>query len=317
MELLHDLDELLNASGGVRQPVIVTIGAFDGVHVAHRALIAGAVMRARENSIKSVVLSFDPHPDTVIKPDRPMIYLTSLPDKAALISELGVDILVIQPFNDDFRLVSAEGFVDKLLRVADVRQIHVGEDFVFGYKAQGNVVRLREMGHTRGFQVKSLAPLEVGNQVVSSTLIRGLLLEGDVSQAARLLARAHSLRGMVIHGNQRGRTIGFPTANTSIPVAFAIPGNGVYATMTRIPGEAKARPSVTNIGVRPTFDGKERSIETFILDFDDDLYDQVLKVEFIKKLRDERKFSGIDELKSQLANDVESARHALEQGGYI
>jgi riboflavin kinase/FMN adenylyltransferase len=315
VELFHNIEEFNKEAK--KRPVIITIGAFDGVHVAHRALIAGAVMRARELGITAAVLSFDPHPDTVVKPDRKMIYLTSLEDKATLIKEVGTDALIIQPFNDEFRTVTAEGFVDKLLSVMDVREIHVGEDFVFGYKAQGNVVRLREMGHNLGFQVKSLAPLEVGNQVVSSTLIRRLLVEGDVQQAGRFLARYHSLSGVVVHGDQRGRTIGFPTANTAIPVDFAIPGNGVYATMTKIENEEKTRPSVTNIGVRPTFDGKNRTIETFLLDFEGDLYDKVIRVEFVKKLRDERKFSGIQEIREQLARDVENARLALEENGLI
>lgn len=306
------------AKDTARQPMVLTIGAFDGLHVAHQALIAGAVMRSRELGVRAAVLSFDPHPDSVIRPDRPLIYLTDTDDKAALIAEVGADRLIIQPFNLEFARIPAEDFVNRLLELADIKEIHVGEDFVFGHKAQGNVVRLREMGHQKGFQVRSLAPLEVDNAVVSSSRIRSLLLEGDVARAARLLGRAHSLKGVVIHGNERGRLLGFPTANMAIPNRFAVPGNGVYATMTTLLDSEKngpARPSVTNIGTRPTFDNGERSVETFILDWTGDLYDQRIRVEFVQKLRDERKFSGLDEIKAQLARDVAAARSALATAG--
>ena len=315
VERLNSLEELNRLPA--RPGLVLTIGAFDGVHVAHRALISGAVISARERGIGSAVLSFDPHPDTVIRPDQPMIYLTDYSDKADLIAEIGADMLIIQPFTPEFARVPAEDFLNRILELADVKEIHVGEDFVFGYKARGNVVRLREIGHERGFQVKSLAPLEVNNRTVSSSLIRQLLREGDVQQAARFLGRAHSLKGPVIHGNERGRLLGFPTANQAIAANFAVPGNGVYATMTTFlaqPG-ATPRPSVTNIGTRPTFDNGERSVETFVLDWSGDLYDQPIRVEFIQKLRDERKFAGLDEIKAQLARDVEAGRAALKTAG--
>ncbi len=315
MELLQNLEEL--AQNG-RQPMVVTIGAFDGVHVAHRALISGAVMRARELGVQTTVLTFDPHPDSVIHPDRPVIYLTDNEDKAALVAEIGADRLIIQPFTPEFARVTAEDFVNRFLELADIKEIHIGEDFAFGYKAQGNPVRLREMGHTLGFQVRSLAPLEVGSEVVSSSGIRRLLLDGDVTGAGRLLARPHSLKGIVIEGYQRGRLLGFPTANLAVPGRFAVPGNGVYATMTTFLDAGKrgpAHPSVTNIGTRPTFDNGERSVETFVLDWSGDLYGQTIRVEFIEKLRDERKFAGLDEIKAQLTRDVEASRTALQAAG--
>jgi len=307
----------------------LTIGVFDGVHIAHRSLIAGAVMSAREQGAQSVVLSFDPHPDTVVKRNPPpMIYLTDLEDKARLIAEIGVDKLIIQPFTPEFGRITATDFVDRLLQLLNLREIQVGEDFVFGYKAQGNVEWLRQVGYAKGFQVKALAPLEVDQEIVSSTHIRDLLGSGRVDKAARLLGRPYSLKGMVIHGNQRGRLIGFPTANMAIPASFSVPGNGVYATMTTIYGLASEnksesedadknlpQPSVTNVGVRPTFDNGERSVETFILDYSGDLYDRIIRVEFIQKLRDERKFSGIDEIRTQLGHDVEEARQALALAG--
>lgn len=314
MELLRNLDELAGRSP--RPKLVLTIGAFDGVHVAHRALISGAVMAARELGVPAAVLSFDPHPDSVIRPDRPMIYLTDLEDKTALTAEIGADMLIIQSFTPEFARVLAEDFISRLLEVADLKEIHVGEDFVFGYKAQGNVVRLREMGHQHGFQVRSLAPLEVGAETVSSSRIRKLLQEGDVARAGRLLGRAHSLKGLVQHGHERGRLLGFPTANLAVPKHFAVPSHGVYATMTTFLDQASPpRPSVTNIGTRPTFDNGERSVETFVLDWSGDLYDQPIRVEFVQKLRDERKFAGLDEIKAQLARDVEQARAALQAAG--
>lgn len=318
MELLRDLTELA-APGRAREKVVLTIGAFDGVHVAHRALISGAVMSAREQQAKSVVLSFDPHPDTVVKPNHPpMIYLTDLEDKAQLVSEIGADVLIIQPFTPEFARIPAQEFIDLLLKVAHIIEIQVGEDFVFGYKAQGNVSWLRQVGHAHGFHVKALAPLEVDNEIVSSTRIRAMLASGEVDRAARLLNRAYRLKGTVVHAHQRGRLIGFPTANMAIPAQFAVPGNGVYATMTTIygmEGEGQPRRSVTNVGVRPTFDNGERSVETFILDYSGDLYDKTIRVEFIKKLRDERKFSGIEEIRAQLGRDVEQARAILDESG--
>ena len=318
MELLRDLNELA-ATGGAKEKIVLTIGAFDGVHVAHRALISGAVMSAREQNAKSVVLSFDPHPDTVVKPAHPpMIYLTDLEDKAQLISEIGADVLLIQSFTPEFAHVTAQEFLDMLLGAANIVEIQVGEDFVFGHKAQGNVAWLRQAGLAQGFQVKALAPLEVDNETVSSTLIRQMLSAGEVDKAARLLNRAYSLKGVVVHGNHRGRLIGFPTANLAVPPQFAAPGNGVYATMTTIygmEGEGKPRRSVTNVGVRPTFDNGERSVETYILDYTADLYDKIIRVEFIQKLRDERKFSGIEEIRAQLGRDVEQARAILTESG--
>jgi riboflavin kinase/FMN adenylyltransferase len=281
--------------------------------VAHRALIAGAVMRARELGVKAAVVSFDPHPDTVVRPDFPMIYLTSLEDKARLIAELGTDYLIIQPFTQEFRSLASEAFVDWLLNPAEILEIHIGEDFVFGHKAKGNAALLYEMGKSRGFHVHSLAPLEVDNAVVSSTRIRNLLLEGQAAQAARLLTRYHTVRGIVVKGAQRGRLLGFPTANIEVAPDFAIPGNGIYATIATIEaeGEWKPRLSATSIGVRPTFDNGPRSIETFILDFDGDLYGKYLQVEFVAKLRDEEKFSSVEALITQMNLDVEKARQIL------
>jgi riboflavin kinase/FMN adenylyltransferase len=319
VKVLHDLNELA-APGSIREKLVLTIGAFDGVHIAHRALISGAVMSAREQEAQAVVLSFDPHPDTIVRLDHPpMIYMTDLEDKAHLISEIGADKLIIQAFTPEFALITAQTFIDMLLRVAEVIEIHVGEDFVFGHKAQGNVAWLRQAGHRHGFLVRALAPLEVDNEVVSSTRIRQMLSNGAVDAAARLLNRPYSLKGEVVHGNRRGHLIGFPTANLAIPGSFAIPGNGVYATVTTIygvEGEGKPRLSVTNIGVRPTFDNGTRNIETFILDYSAELYDKIVRVEFIKKLRDERKFSGIEAIREQLGHDVENARAVFSETGY-
>jgi riboflavin kinase/FMN adenylyltransferase len=196
----------------------------------------------------------------------------------------------------------------------------VGEDFAFGHKARGNVTFLREIGPKLGFQVKSLAPLEVDGEVVKSSRIRNLLLAGEVDEAARFLGRTHSLKGEVLHGDKRGRLLGFPTANLAIPDLFAVPGNGVYATMTTfLDEEGKARenprPSVTNIGTRPTFDNGVRSVETFVLDWSGDLYGQRIRVEFIKRLREERKFAGIEAIRTQLNLDVENGRAALRAAG--
>lgn len=277
-------------------------------------------MAARERGFMAAVMSFDPHPDSVIFPQRPLLYLTDETDKAAYIEEIGADLLIIQPFTLEFSRTSAEDFITRLTQVADIREIHVGEDFAFGHKARGNVRFLREIGPQLGFQVKSLAPLEVDDQVVKSSRIRNLLLAGEVDEAARFLGRTHSLKGEVLHGDKRGRLLGFPTANLAIPDLFAVPGNGVYATMTTFLDEAgkareNPRPSVTNIGTRPTFDNGVRSVETFVLDWSGDLYGQRIRVEFIQRLREERKFAGIEAIRAQLTLDVENGRAALRAAG--
>lgn len=317
MEFLNNLESLADLN---LPPIVLTIGVFDGVHLGHQALIKGAVDSARAQGFQAVVMSFDPHPDSVIFPNRPLLYLNDLADKAAYIAQTGADVLVIQPFTLEFSRTPAEEFISKLTRVARVKEIHVGEDFAFGHKAKGDVAFLREVGPQLGFTVKSLAPLEVDGEVVKSSRIRNFILEGAVDEAARLLGRAHSLKGEVIHGNERGRLIGFPTANLAVADRFAVPGNGVYATMTTFldeqgqPKEAP-RPSVTNIGTRPTFDNGVRSVETFVLDWSGDLYGQTIRVEFIKRLREERKFAGIDAIRAQLAQDVENGRQALKAAG--
>ncbi|MDB5081248.1 MAG: Riboflavin biosynthesis protein [Chloroflexi bacterium] len=317
VEFLHSLDAL---AGRKRSPLILTIGVFDGVHVAHRALISGAVMAARERALQAAVMSFDPHPDSVIFPDRPLLYLNDLQDKAAYIAEIGVDLLIVQPFTLDFARTPAEDFINKLVSLADIKEIHVGEDFAFGHKARGNVEFLRKIGPELGFEVKSLPPLEIDGEVVKSSRIRNLILEGSVAEAARLLGRAPSLKGEVLHGDQRGRLIGFPTANLAIPDRFAVPVNGVYASVTTFldaQGRPKESPrlSVTNIGTRPTFDNGVRSVETFVLDWSGDLYGQTIRVEFIQRLREERKFAGIEAIRAQLALDVENGRNALKAAG--
>ncbi len=312
LELLHSLEELDCA--GSRPEIVLVIGAFDGVHLAHQALIRGAVARARALDRPALVLSFNPHPDSVVRPDRPMIYLTDLEDKAALIAGLGVDSLIIQPFTFEFSQLTAEEFIELLLSAARLREIHVGTDFVFGHKAQGNVLRLREWGLTNGFEVHVMQELEIDGEPVSSSRIRRMLLEGYVEQAARLLGRRYSLKGQVIHGNARGRLLGFPTANMAVAPDFATPAHGVYASFTTFLDQADEgpHPSITNIGTRPTFDNGVRSVETFVLDWSGVLYGQAIRVEFVQKLRDERKFAGIDEIRAQLELDVAYCRQVLQ-----
>jgi riboflavin kinase/FMN adenylyltransferase len=317
---LEFLDSLESLAGLKLSPLVLTIGVFDGVHLGHRALISGAVMAARERGLQAAVMTFDPHPDSVIFPNRPLLYLNDLADKAAYIAEIGADVLIVQPFTSEFARTPAEDFITRLTQLAAIKEIHVGEDFSFGYKARGNVAFLHEIGPKLGFQVKSLPPLKVDGEVVKSSRIRNLILDGAVDGAARLLGRAHSLKGEVIHGNERGRLIGFPTANMAIPDRFAVPGNGVYATTTTFldnQGREKDRPhsSVTNIGTRPTFDNGVRSVETFVLDWSGDLYGQTIRVEFIQRLREERKFAGIEAIRAQLAQDVENGRQVLKAAG--
>lgn len=295
---------------------IVTIGAYDGVHRGHQAVIAELRQRARAEGLASVVVTFDQHPASVVRPESAPKLLTDLPQKLELLEATGLDGTVVVRFDEARARESAEDFVaEVLVGCAGARGVVVGEDFHFGYNRRGNVAMLRAIGAEGGFDVEPLplVPRDDGvDEPVSSTAIRRALAGGEVDVAARLLGRAHEVRGTVVMGDQRGRTIGFPTANVEVPKAIALPADGVYAGCYVGPG-GDEHPCAINIGRRPTFyEHAEHSLlEAHLLDFDGDLYDQRARVRFVAFLRSERKFEGIDALATQLKRDIEGARAAL------
>jgi riboflavin kinase/FMN adenylyltransferase len=300
-----------SAPGGWGRAV-VTIGVFDGVHRGHQATIGHAVARARGLGVASVVVTFDPHPAEVVRPGSHPAVLSEADRKAELIEALGVDVLCVIPFTQEFSHLSAETFVhDVLVEHLHASAVVVGENFRFGHKAAGDVDLLTRLGRTFGFTVEP-APLVAADEttVFSSTYIRSCVDAGDVAAAAVALGRPHRLEGVVVRGDQRGRELGFPTANLMPSRYAAVPADGVYAAwLVRRRGE-RLRAAVS-IGTNPTFSGRQRRVEAFVLDFDADLYGERLALDFVVRLREMRHYDEVGALVDQIAEDVDRARAAL------
>jgi riboflavin kinase/FMN adenylyltransferase len=296
------------------RPSVVALGSFDGVHLAHQKILALAVERARALSITSVACTFDPHPLQVLQPDRAPFPITTLDERLELIAACGVEETVVVPFTSELSRVEADVFIkDVLLDALRAREVVVGFNHTFGRGARGDARLLETLGPSLGFTARVVPPLTIDGTAVSSSAIRESLRAGDVVQARRFLGRPYSLRGAVLRGAGRGRQLGFPTANLR-PERPIVLATGVYAAHARVlragTDPQPALPSVVNVGYRPTFDN-EYWIEAYLLDFEGDLYSATLELAFVARLRDERKFPGIEALKSQIAQDVESARQAL------
>ncbi len=292
------------------QNSIVTIGVFDGVHKGHQYLIKRLVEEAHSTGRLAVVLTFFPHPDIVLRGLHGRYYLTSAEQKAELLKSLGVDLVVTHPFNDEVRQLRASEFVDQLLSHLKMSALWVGSDFAMGYKREGNVPFLREQGIQKGFSVHEIDLIEAQGGKISSSLIRQAVQEGQMEKARNWLNRAYSVIGEVVHGEKRGRKIGFPTANTSVWDELVLPANGIYAGWARLGDERFM--AMTNVGVRPTFDGKNVTVEPYLLDFDRDIYGHQLEVSFEKLLRPEAKFNSLQELIDQIGRDVEEGKAFLE-----
>jgi riboflavin kinase / FMN adenylyltransferase len=278
------------------RPRRVAVGTFDGVHLGHREVIRGA----------DTVLTFEPHPAAIVSPAGAPRLLTPLQRKAELIAELGVQELVVVPFDREFASRSEESFIDDVL-VSTLRAEHVsvGENFRFGHKAKGDTQRL--LSDDR-FQTRVVPLLEVDGEVVSSSHIRGLVLGGAVEYADKLLGAPFTFSGEVTEGDKRGRTLGFPTANLLPRDGYVVPGHGVYACRART-ADGVVHVAATNVGVRPMFvTGRGELIEAFLVDFDGDLYGTELRVEFLKRLRGEKRFESVEALIEQMGHDVEQAR---------
>ncbi len=281
------------------RPRHVAVGEFDGVHLGHREVIRGA----------DTVLTFEPHPRAVVAPDSAPKLLTSLAVKADLIAGLGVEELVVIPFDGAFAAQSAQAFVDDVLveRLGAVR-VAVGENFRFGHKARGDVALLQSQD---AFETRVVELVETAGEVISSSRIRGLVGAGEVAAANAYLGSPFQLRGTVAHGDKRGRTLGYPTANLVPDPALIHPANGIYACRAAVELDGAWRwwPAATSIGVRPTFvTGRGVLIEAFLLDFDADVYDRELRLVFLERLRGELRFDSVDALVAQMAADVEEAR---------
>ncbi len=311
MKIIQNLHELDNGQAG---PVKLglTIGNFDGVHIGHRQLLKKIKEECLQEGLKFAVVTFVPHPQKILQPEKERFLINSFEMRRQLLSSLGVDYLVEMKFTRDFSTLTAEQFVNTyLLPYPGLKKIYLGYDFAFGANKQGGHDLVREICLPKGIEVEIQPAYEYEGQIVSSTLIRQLLLSGEVNKVQTILSRPYYLEGVVIKGEGRGKKIGFPTANVQVSQDLIVPGKGVYITRTTYKGMTYK--SVTNIGHNPTFkDTEQIHIETNLFDFDLDIYGENLEIEFLKKLRDERKFPTVNDLINQIKQDVELAKASLK-----
>jgi len=289
---------------------VLTVGVFDGVHRGHQRLISEAVRQARERQLPCVLLTFDPHPAEVVRPGSHPAQLTTLRRRAELAERLGVDVFCVLPFTPELSRTPADEFVHEIL----VERLHVaivvvGENFTFGYKAAGDVDLLRRLGNRFGFVAEGHNLVTTDSLTYSSTYIRACIDAGDVSAAAEALGRPHRLEGIVVRGDQRGRQLGYPTANLSTPRYAAVPADGVYACWFEDRG--KSLPAAVSVGSNPTFSGRERRVEAYVLDVEADYYGENVGLDFVVRLREMEKFSSSEALRRQIDDDVRRTREAL------
>jgi riboflavin kinase/FMN adenylyltransferase len=289
----------------------LTIGVFDGVHRGHQAIIERLTSGAHRVDVPAAVLTFYPHPALVLGKHTDPRYLTTPDEKAELLCSMGVDVVVTHPFDKTISALSAGDFMRRVQMHLDPNQLVEGQDFALGHDRQGTLERLSELGTTLGYQLQVVPAVKNGGQIVSSSLVRARLASGRVEEAAQALGRYYALSGPVVHGDGRGKKINVPTANIDYPPEKIIPANGVYACWAWVGG--KKHLAVTNIGVRPTFtpEGKTAHVEAHILDFERELYEQELKLEFVARLREELKFPGAEALIEQIHYDIDLARGIL------
>ncbi|SMC65207.1 bifunctional riboflavin kinase/FAD synthetase [Sporomusa malonica] len=293
----------------VRQypPVYMALGTFDGIHIGHQAIIKRTAQQARSKNCSSAVFTFSNHPLNVIDADRcPPLIITNQ-EKVDLIAELGVDMLFNVPFTTELLRLTPEKFLQKIVNNINLRHVVVGANFTYGYRGAGTPALLTTAGSKHGFTVDVVNMVDVEGVIVSSTTIRQLVADGAVKPAADLLGRPATITGKIIEGDQRGRKLGFPTANLAIPQGLLVPADGVYAVYVHNETGEKLS-GVANIGNNPTFTRQTRRIEVHILDFDRFIYGQRLKIEFIDRIRGEIAFTSIEQLKQQMKADIEFAR---------
>ncbi|MBI5809805.1 MAG: bifunctional riboflavin kinase/FAD synthetase [Deltaproteobacteria bacterium] len=299
---------------GIKGPVI-TLGNFDGIHAGHRLILRKVAERARRLGSPSAVYTFEPHPMKVVSPLRCPPLILDSEDKKALIKALGIDLLVLARFTKEFAALHPREFVeDVLVEGLNVREVWVGRSFSFGKGKLGTVDYLKELGSEFGFKVYIIPPYKMGGRVVSSSRIRGLINEGSVAEAARLIGREFSIKGMVVKGKEVGVEIGFPTANLKV-ASELIPRDGVYAGRAVI--DNRRYMAAVNIGTAPTFGGKGRTVETHIIGFRKNIYGKKMRVEFLRRLRDEKEFKSKDALVRQIQRDVQRVKTLIKTNQII
>ena len=309
MKIFHGTE-----NANILKPTVLTLGVFDGLHLGHQRIMKTVAERSRAIGAAATAITFDPHPRAVLHPESAPPLLQTLDQRLSNLEVLGIDQTIVIAFSKAFAAQPAEVFLEETIRDRlHAREVYLGKGFAFGKERGGNIDLLRRKSTELGFFADEVEEVQIRGQRISSSRIRHLLAEGRVNLARRMLGRPYGVEGVIIRGNRRGHTIGFPTANLK-PHNRVIPRFGVYATATLIDGTW--RKSITNIGVRPTFENDaDPSIETYIFDFEGELYGDVLRVRFLHRIRDERKFSGIDELKAQIEKDTRRARNYFRHRG--
>jgi riboflavin kinase/FMN adenylyltransferase len=307
MHVVHALNQVLPLLGTSKG--YATIGVFDGVHLGHQQLVNRMVMAAHETKGAAIAIAFDPHPAATLGLDPPLP-LTTIEERAGLLSSLALDVLAVIPFTQELAHAPAVDYAETLTQHLNLVELWGGPDFAIGHRREGTVEMLRRLGIEMGFTVHVVEPLEWGRGLVSSSRVRAALRVGDIEQATGCLGRPFRLTGIVTHGDGRGRTIGVPTANVSSPHKRLIPADGIYACLAHTL-QAGTRQAAVNIGTRPTFDGKSLMVEAHLLDFAADLYGQSLALDFIARLRDEVAFPDTETLMVQMQKDIAQVRDIL------
>jgi riboflavin kinase/FMN adenylyltransferase len=293
-----------------RGETLLAIGVFDGVHAGHRYLLGSLRQRAAERKLLSGVVTFNPHPHSVLHPNNQLPWLTDLEDRVKTFEELGVDLIAVLTFTTKLAQSSARDFMSLLKKYLKMQGIVVGPNFALGRGAEGNISLLRTLGQEMNFGVEVIQPYMINGELVSSTLVRQALAQGDMRRVQKLMGRPFYLRGEVITLDKRGRLLGFPTANLDMKPQQALPGNGTYATVTQVDG--RQFPSATNIGIRPTFgEGQKKTVETHLLNYKGNLYRKEIAVEFVQKLRDEQRFPSSEALRIQIEKDLREVEALL------
>jgi len=303
MKVIYGSDKKIE----LKKPTGIGLGNFDGLHIAHMALINTLIGESKQGSLESVLYTFNKHPENIIRKKLFTPLITSVNKKVQLLELTGLDYIYFQEFDESFSRMSPEVFVrDILVNILNMKLAVTGYDYRFGYKGQGDVDYLKELGQKYNYKVITIPEIKVNEDIISSTLVRKHVKKGDMHSAFKLLGRHYSIKGIVERGKRIGFTLGFPTANIYPKEYLLMPTDGVYVTRTLLKG--KMYNSITNIGKNPTFSNREKSIETYILDYEGDIYGKDIEVFFLKKIRGEKKFAGKDELIMQIKKDIESAR---------